>query len=81
MDGGAAYEDCNFLIDTGSQLSLLYSFFVASFHHTPKLNVRITSAGNKLSFLGSKINLNFINPYGDPVNCSIQKLVEYAKIL
>ena len=71
MDGGTSYEDCNFLIDTGSQLSLLDSSFVASFHHKPKLNVRVTSVGNKISFLGSKINLNFINPVGDPVNCNI----------
>ena len=71
MDGGTSYEDCNFLIDTGSQLSLLDSSFVASFHHKPKLNVRVTSVGNKISFLGSNINLNFINPVGDPVNCNI----------
>ena len=71
MDGETSYKDCNFLIDTGSQLSLLDSSFVASFHHKPKLNVRVTSVGNKISFLGSKIKLNFINPYGDPVNCNI----------
>ena len=59
-----------FLIDTGSQLSLLDFSFVASFHHKSKLNVHITSVGNKISFFGSKINLNFINPDGDSVNCS-----------